>query len=63
MISRTHENDDARERRALCAAAFACYSVSLASLAAIAYSLSVLALVAAGQQVASLYTTLGVVAR
>jgi hypothetical protein len=63
MISRTHENEKARERRALCAAAFVCYSSALAALAAMAYSLTALALSAAGQQVATLYTTLVVVAR
>jgi hypothetical protein len=62
-MSRPHENENARERRVLCAAAFACYSSALASLAALAYSLTVLATSAAGQQVATLYTTLGVAAR
>jgi len=63
MISRPHENENARERRVLCAATFTCYSAALASLAALAYSLTSLALSAAGQQVATLYTTLGPVAR
>jgi hypothetical protein len=61
-MSRKHENDNARERRALCAAAFVCYSSALASLAALAYTLSVLALGAAGQ-LASVSTALGVAAR
>jgi hypothetical protein len=61
-MSRTHENDKARERRALCAAAFVCYSSALAALAALAYSLSVLALSAAGQ-LTSVSTALGVAAR
>jgi hypothetical protein len=62
-MSRTHETDNARERRALCAAVFVCYSSALASLAAMAYSLTALALSAAGQQAATLSTTLGVIAR
>ena len=62
-MSRTHEKGNAQERRLLCAFAFACYSTALASLAAIGYSLSALALSAAGQQVASVYAALGVAAR
>lgn len=63
MISRPHENEDARERRVFCAAAFTCYSAALVALAALAYSLTALALSVAGQQVSALYTTLGPVAR
>ena len=61
MISRPHENEN--ERRVLCAATFMCYSASFAALAALAYPLTALAFSTTGQQVATLYTTLGVVAR
>ncbi|HVF67586.1 MAG TPA: hypothetical protein VM914_07980 [Pyrinomonadaceae bacterium] len=55
-------NDTPRERRLLCFAAFACYSATLASLVAIGYSLTTLALGAVGQQVAAAYDALGGVA-
>lgn len=53
------KNETARERRALCCAALVCYSASLASLTAMAYSLTTLALGAVGQQVAATYHALG----
>ena len=56
------KNETARERRALCCAALVCYSASLASLTAMAYSLTMLALGAVGQQVAAAYHALGGVA-
>ena len=56
------KNETARERRLLCGAAVICYSATLTSLAAIAYSLMTLALSAAGQQVAATYHALGGVA-
>ena len=56
------KNETARERRALCCVAFVCYSASLASLTAMAYSLTTLALGAVGQQVAATYNALGGVA-
>lgn len=55
-------NEAARERRALCLAALVCYSASLASLTALGYSLTTLALGAVGQQVAATYHALGGVA-
>jgi hypothetical protein len=58
----SHRNETARERRVLCCAALVCYSVSLASLTVMAYSLTTLALGAVGQQVAAAYHALGVVA-
>lgn len=58
----SHGNETARERRVLCCAALACYSVTLASLAAMGYSLTMLALGAVGQQVAAAYHALGGVA-
>ncbi|HVF42841.1 MAG TPA: hypothetical protein VM936_07515 [Pyrinomonadaceae bacterium] len=61
-MSHSLKNETARERRALCCAAFVCYSASLASLAAMAYSLTALALGAAGQKVAAAYNVLGGVA-
>ena len=51
------------ERLLLCGIAFACYTSALASLVALGYSLSVLAMSAAGQQAAAVYATFGVVAR
>lgn len=56
------KNETARERRVLCFAALVCYSASLASLTAMAYSLASLALGAVGQQVAAAYHALGGVA-
>ena len=55
-------NETADERRLLCFAAFACYSATLASLVAIAYSVTTVALGAVGQQVAATYHALGGVA-
>ena len=58
----SHGDETARERRALCLAALVCYSAALASLTAMAYSLTALALGAFGQQVAATYHALGGVA-
>jgi hypothetical protein len=63
---RTTRSDDKRDARGqgfLCAVAFVCYSTTIGSLVALGYSLSALALSAAGQQIAAVYTTLGSVAR
>lgn len=56
------KNEKTHERRALCCAALVCYSASLASLTAMAYSLTTLTLGAVGQQVAATYHALGGVA-
>ena len=58
----SHKNEAARERRALCCAALVCYSASLASLTAMAYALTTLALGALGNQVVATYQALGGVA-
>ena len=58
----SHRNETARERRALCFTALVCYSASLASLTAMAYSLTTLALGAVGHQVAAACRALGGVA-
>lgn len=56
------KNDTPRERRLLCFAAFACYSATLVSLTAMAYSLTMLVIGEVGQQVAATYHALGGVA-
>jgi hypothetical protein len=58
----SHTNETPRERRLLCGAAVVCYSATLASLVLVAYSLTTLALGAAGQQLAATYKALGGVA-
>jgi hypothetical protein len=62
-LTHSHDKRDARGQGLLCAVAFVCYSTALASLVALGYSLSALALSAAGQQVAAAYAALGNVAR
>ena len=54
------QKETADEQRMLCGIALVCYSTTLASLIALGYSLPLLALSAAGQQVAALYSRLGI---
>ena len=51
------------EHRLLCGITLVCYGATLTSLVALGYSLSLLALTAAGQQTTALYLTLGNAAR
>ena len=53
-------NEIAAEQRMLCSIALVCYSTTLASFIALGYSLSTLALSAVGQQIAALYSRLGI---
>lgn len=53
-------HNEAAEQWMLCSIAFVCYSTILASLIALWHSLSALALSAAGEQIAALYSHWGV---
>lgn len=58
-----HKKERTPGRRLLCGITLVCYGATLTSLAALGYSLSLLALTAAGQQATALYLTLGNAAR
>lgn len=58
MMESLHR-ETAAERRVLCGITFVCYSSALASLVALAYSLSELALSTVAQQLAVLYSRAG----
>lgn len=59
MMESLHK-ETAAERRMLCSIIFACYLSALASLVALGYSLSELALSALAQQLAALYSRAGI---
>lgn len=59
-MNHSPNKETAAERRLLCSIAIVCYSATLASLTALAYSLSSLALSAATQQITVMYSGSGI---